>query len=561
MFEGLSKPRYIPGITISLPKPIKAPIGMIPGIRPLQSIDNIDEEIILDQYYILTIKPATEELIDFPVVVHLSNSSGLDDTDISDIFDEIGNDYTKLKVIDTSTGKDCFVEVEDWSLYKPAGFGTANATRNIGGDEDGTAGLTITGSPIDNNTYYTFNGSTDGLSNSSNLGNSSTEVIYARIRIHNKDKGIAQVIWKDGGGTKGLALGIDENGNLGLFGGLDGNKANAIIITPTDYENNIWYDIYATRTRVSLVNTIKDELIATNTGDCVTGDGDGEESIGYAYNNSPLTLNIGTAIEFFEGDIDFVKIYTEGQLRAPEPGASAVLHVKVPKISTTENTLLQLHYSKDFESNTKYIGEIGTRVAKSVWDDNFVGVYHLAQDPSLGGACILDSTKNENQGTPYGSMTNLALIDGPIGKAIEFDGVDDYVNINTVLTQSALPIFTLDLLFSTTEAGSDHESILYSVHSPSDTNIVRIANNTKILLHDLAGTPAILGTTTINDGAWHLLSMTGDTSDIKLLIDAINDINGSQVLTFDLGYKMSLAQEYDSTNSPTDFFSGQIDNL
>jgi len=65
-----------------------------------------------------------------------------------------------------------------------------------------------------------------------------------------------------------------------------------------------------------------------------------------------------------------------------------------------------------------------------VWDDNFKAIYHMSQDPD-GDAIdsIFDSTRNRNHGTPNGSMTSDDLIYGEIGKAIEFDGTDDDIEI------------------------------------------------------------------------------------------------------------------------------------
>jgi hypothetical protein len=51
----------------------------------------------------------------------------------------------------------------------------------------------------------------------------------------------------------------------------------------------------------------------------------------------------------------------------------------------------------------------------------------MAQDPSGGADCIIDSSGNGNHGTPAGSMTSGGLVDGEIGKAIAFDGTDDYI--------------------------------------------------------------------------------------------------------------------------------------
>ena len=53
------------------------------------------------------------ELTDFPVLVHLSASSGINADDVSFIFDEVGSNSKKIAVT-TSDGTECYVEVEEW---------------------------------------------------------------------------------------------------------------------------------------------------------------------------------------------------------------------------------------------------------------------------------------------------------------------------------------------------------------------------------------------------------------------------------------------------------------
>ncbi|MCD6163687.1 MAG: LamG domain-containing protein, partial [candidate division Zixibacteria bacterium] len=90
---------------------------------------------------------------------------------------------------------------------------------------------------------------------------------------------------------------------------------------------------------------------------------------------------------------------------------------------------LYLYYDKDHADNTTYIGDIGSTPAQNVWDSNFVGVWHMSQDPTGGSGCIKDSTSNTNHGTPGGSMTSGDLVDGKTGKALDFDGSDDCISL------------------------------------------------------------------------------------------------------------------------------------
>lgn len=66
--------------------------------------------------------------------------------------------------------------------------------------------------------------------------------------------------------------------------------------------------------------------------------------------------------------------------------------------------------------------------SENVWDSDYWAVWHMAQDPTTS---ILDSTSNDRRLTSYGSMTTGDLVDGPFGKAIDFDGTDDRLQISS----------------------------------------------------------------------------------------------------------------------------------
>ena len=75
-----------------------------------------------------------------------------------------------------------------------------------------------------------------------------------------------------------------------------------------------------------------------------------------------------------------------------------------------------------------FVGNTGQAAAGGVWDANFKAVYHLSSDPSKGSRSVLDSTSNGNHGTPNGAMTAGDLVDGAIGGALAFDGINDYID-------------------------------------------------------------------------------------------------------------------------------------
>ena len=72
--------------------------------------------------------------------------------------------------------------------------------------------------------------------------------------------------------------------------------------------------------------------------------------------------------------------------------------------------------------------------ATSVWDSNYVGTWHLKEDPSGTAPQMQDSTTNNYDGTSSGSMTSTDQVSGQINGSLDFDGVDDYVDVGDIST-------------------------------------------------------------------------------------------------------------------------------
>jgi hypothetical protein len=60
--------------------------------------------------------------------------------------------------------------------------------------------------------------------------------------------------------------------------------------------------------------------------------------------------------------------------------------------------------------------------------NGFAGVWHLDENPGNGSNSIKDRTGNGFNGTPNGAMTNGNSVVGMVGKAILFDGKDDFIS-------------------------------------------------------------------------------------------------------------------------------------
>ena len=190
--------------------------------------------------------------------------------------------------------------------------------------------------------------------------------------------------------------------------------------------------------------------------------------------NFPVLVNLGTTYSgvFAELGNNYKKIafmnpdtreeyYCEVE-RWDSTNKSAQLWVRIPTINSGTNTTFYMLYDGTHGDNTTYVGSVSSTAGQKVWDNNFVAVYHMSQDPSTGGACILDSTSNENHGTPNGSMTSADLVDANVGKGLDFDGSDDYVSIPSAIYDTSDTELTIELSAKCDTTSSENRAFAYN---------------------------------------------------------------------------------------------------
>ena len=142
--------------------------------------------------------------------------------------------------------------------------------------------------------------------------------------------------------------------------------------------------------------------------------------------------------------------------RWDDANEKAWLWIGTPTVSSAANTILYLYYDSSKADNTTYIGDTTDVAAQSVWDSNFVGVWHLSQDPTGGSGAIKDSTDLTNHGTGM-HMAADDLVDSKIGKGLDFDGTDDYVDCGSSASLSSYPNgITLEAVFKVNNINRVH---------------------------------------------------------------------------------------------------------
>ena len=108
-------------------------------------------------------------------------------------------------------------------------------------------------------------------------------------------------------------------------------------------------------------------------------------------------------IELFNG--------TKGQL---------IAWVNVTSLSGSTDTEIYMYYGNSTCSSQENVA--------GVWDSNYIAVWHLSETPTVDKYAY-DSTSNSNNGTFEGNMTYDDQVTGQIDGCLDFDGLDDNVDL------------------------------------------------------------------------------------------------------------------------------------
>ncbi|MGD8765276.1 MAG: DUF2341 domain-containing protein, partial [Desulfobacteraceae bacterium] len=135
-----------------------------------------------------------------------------------------------------------------------------------------------------------------------------------------------------------------------------------------------------------------------------------ENTNGYdiIFKDATETITLAHEIEYYNAGSEAA----EGEL---------VAWVKVPTLDADDDTVIYMYYGNScIQKNTEN--------PETVWDSNYMAVWHLSEDPTDSSPAFKDSTSNNNDGTDYGIMTSSDQVPGAIDGSLDFDGGDDYLD-------------------------------------------------------------------------------------------------------------------------------------
>jgi hypothetical protein len=201
-----------------------------------------------------------------------------------------------------------------------------------------------------------------------------------------------------------------------------------------------------------------------------------------------------------------------------------VAWVKIPSLSATANTDIYLYYGNASATSQQS--------ASSAWRSAIPGVYHLNQVPTGSSNDILDSTSPADHGTSSGSMTSGDSVDAKIGKGLDFDGINDAINVpNTNNTfDFGSSDFTFETWVKTTESCTGNRVYISQRNSTNGLAMwlgCTDGNKANFSIRDgNNSTTVVTGTTTINTGGWFKIAATktGTTNiTMKLYVNGVQE--------------------------------------
>ena len=165
--------------------------------------------------------------------------------------------------------------------------------------------------------------------------------------------------------------------------------------------------------------------------------------------------------------------------------------------------------------------------------DNIMGMWLFNEDT---GGKATDSSDNGNDGTIHGAK----LVDGMFGKALEFDGTDDWVEVPHAesLGFPEGTSFSITLHYKGTKVGGSlvgknyedttQELPWYLIWNGGSGNTI------SVYLRNSAGTNSrINGTINVSDDNWHFIAAVADADSgmISLWVDGKMDLEGTMNTT------------------------------
>ncbi|MDP3954318.1 MAG: LamG domain-containing protein [bacterium] len=216
----------------------------------------------------------------------------------------------------------------------------------------------------------------------------------------------------------------------------------------------------------------------------------------------------------------------------------------------------------------------GPKIAKPPLSDGLIGYWNF--DVGKGGLTAYDMSSSGNHGTLTNMDKNTDWVDGKVGGALDFDGSDDLVLVpeDTTYDFAAGTSFTVSAWVKTSagyDCGTNTDNkvaVGYRVGTPTWWFGCNQTNDTMHAFVRDSGSNSVnfSGTSLINDGVWHLLTLRVDNTNDKtaIFVDGIMENETDKNFTGNFsGTAAVCIGQYgiDCTGFTNAEWNGQIDEI
>jgi len=461
----------------------------------------------------------TSPLSNFPILVHLSGSSGISSADVTSIFNEVGSDSKKIALTTSDGITQCYVEIEEW-VY-PLTSATETLRPNAAGDETGISSVLPAGSShwsvVDE---VTANGATDYVYTSSSSYQRDLYNLPSPTGSGTINNVVVYFRFAPSSGVTSYARAAIKTHGAVYLGSQETQSAFAWVTKSYSWTSNPYTSSSWTWTEI-------DDLQA-----------------GLELKNSGGGLG------------DCTQVYVE--VNYVPPGGEAWLWVKVPSVSSSDDTELYLYYDKDHVDNTNYVGDTGSTPAQNVWDSDYQGVWHLKENPTGTAPPIKDSTSNNNGGTSAGSMTSSDQVAGQIDGSLDFDGSNDEITCGNEASLQITAALTIEAWAKTSSTGAIRGIVNKEVSSYNGYQLRKYSDNK---YRFAIGDPSLhyaASNSAYTDSNWHYIVGVKSTTNY-LYMDGVQQANTFTRSITDSGANFDIGRAY--SNYDGYWWNGQIDEV
>jgi len=223
------------------------------------------------------------------------------------------------------------------------------------------------------------------------------------------------------------------------------------------------------------------------------------------------------------------------------------------QVNLTTNKNITLTFQNTPPTHSKPY--IGAHINPSM--DGLVSYWQFEYD---NGTVTPDAT-GRNNGTLHGGVK--LVHEGRVGKAYEFDGVNDYITADSVTADLANKNISIAFWLKSSDVSSNQSFFISFNNNTGGANKLLIGRNTgsnKLAIDN--GTTRKTSSTVIIDDTWHFVTIIFDTTSNNIMVYIDSNYDFSVPCTNDISStdKFSIGMEWDGSN-PSDYFNGTLDEI